>query len=388
MRTTFPGHFRPNDGGFELLWAECIFAVDANVLLNLYRYSPETRQELEKTLTSVKDRLFIPHQAAKEFLRNRLGVTAGQAEEYTKAIKTIDDLSCTLSNKKKHPFLAGNELQNFVDLAEKLLSQLESQKTELLGRLTNDEILEFVELLFSGNTGAPFDDAQMRTLAAEGESRYQNEIPPGYKDGKKNSSGDPYRKYGDLIVWKQLIRKAKDASKPIIFVTDDKKEDWLLEQSGRTIGPRVELREEFIKEASKDFWMYTVDKFMEEAANISNTKVSEEAIAEIIEVSEVAKSESLLKDTSSPQASQKSIHPILSEDEILDQLTEFLDSHPSDDNSVGLRYFVVNYLGRQNYEINHSYARLNALSDREHVEIFKKEQNGISSMRIRLRNNG
>jgi hypothetical protein len=297
-------------------------------------------------------------------------------------------LSCTLSNKKKHPFLAGNELQNFVDLAEKLLSQLESQKTELLGRLTNDEILEFVELLFSGNTGAPFDDAQMRTLAAEGESRYQNEIPPGYKDGKKNSSGDPYRKYGDLIVWKQLIRKAKDASKPIIFVTDDKKEDWWLEQSGRTIGPRVELREEFIKEASKDFWMYTVDKFMEEAANISNTKVSEEAIAEIIEVSEVAKSESLLKDTSSPQASQKSIHPILSEDEILDQLTEFLDSHPSDDNSVGLRYFVVNYLGRQNYEINHSYARLNALSDREHVEIFKKEQNGISSMRIRLRNNG
>lgn len=87
MRSMFPGQFRPSNDQFKALWAECIFAVDANVILNLYRYSPETRRELERTLESVKERLFVPHQAAKEFLKNRLGVTVGQAEEYTKAIK-------------------------------------------------------------------------------------------------------------------------------------------------------------------------------------------------------------------------------------------------------------------------------------------------------------
>lgn len=47
MRTMFPGHFRPNEEDFQALWADCMFAVDANVLLNLYRYSPDTRAALE-----------------------------------------------------------------------------------------------------------------------------------------------------------------------------------------------------------------------------------------------------------------------------------------------------------------------------------------------------
>lgn len=152
MRLSFPGHFRPTTEDFNALWGGCIFAVDANVLLNLYRYSQVTRQELEKALDSVKERLFIPHQAAREFLKNRLGVTAGQAEEYTRAIKTIRDLKEVLSNKKRHPFLSDAELPKFSDLADELCDQLETQKNTLLTRLVADEILDFVEKTFSGKT--------------------------------------------------------------------------------------------------------------------------------------------------------------------------------------------------------------------------------------------
>lgn len=246
MRASFPGHFRPTTGEFNTLWAACIFAVDANVLLNLYRYSQVTRQELEKALDAVKDRLFIPHQAAKEFLKNRLGVTTGQAEEYTRAVKVIRDLKETLSNRKRHPFLPDAELPKFVNLADELCQQLETQKSTLLDRLTVDEILDFVEKTFSGKTGDPFDDETLSKLVHDGNVRYQNEVPPGYRDGKKDASGDQYRRYGDLIVWKQLMKKAKDSSKPMIFITDDKKDDWWLEQYGRTISPRPELVEEFI----------------------------------------------------------------------------------------------------------------------------------------------
>ena len=175
------------------------------------------------------------------------------------------------------------------------------------------------------------------------------------------------------MVWKQIIAKGKETSKPVIFISDDKKEDWWLEESGRTIGPRTELREEFIRETSTEFWMYRVDRFIEEAARISNTQVSQDVIEEILAVRE---------------ARNKIVHPILSEDEIFDEVVEFLSSHASDDGSVGLRYFVVNYLGTQNYEINHSYAHINSLAESGRVEIFKKERNGIVSMRIRLPENG
>ena len=124
MKSIFVGHFRLTESEFSELWDTCIFAVDANVLLNLYRYSSATKQELEKALGAVKERAFIPHQAAKEFLRNRLSVTAGQADEYTKAIKSIRSLLTTLLSKDRHPFLPDAELPEFKDYSEKLIAVL------------------------------------------------------------------------------------------------------------------------------------------------------------------------------------------------------------------------------------------------------------------------
>ena len=63
MKSIFIGHFRPTQNEFSELWNTCTFAVDANVLLNLYRYSSATRQELENAIGTIKERVFIPHQA-------------------------------------------------------------------------------------------------------------------------------------------------------------------------------------------------------------------------------------------------------------------------------------------------------------------------------------
>lgn len=289
MKSMFVGYFRPKEDALLALWNDCIFVVDANVLLNLYRYSTGTRLELEKALENIKDRAFIPHQAAKEFLKNRLSVTAGQAKEYASAIKTINELVANLSSKDRHPFLSDEELPNFTKYSEKLVSTLESQQTELFNKFSDDEILIFVEQIFDGKTGKQYDEIKLGEIVKEGEGRYQKEIPPGYKDSKKESTDDPYRKFGDLIVWKQTIDYSKDNKKPVIFITDDKKEDWWLEQSGRTIGPRPELIEEFCKSTKQKFWMYSVDRFIQESAKISKTTVSEDVIQEILKVSQESK---------------------------------------------------------------------------------------------------
>lgn len=285
MKSVFVGYFRYTEKEFSQLWNESIFAIDANVLLNLYRYSAETRKALEQALDAVQDKVFITHQAAKEFLDNRLNETANQAKEYSDAIKTIDELSKNFSKKNRHPFLPEDEFKEFEQYSKKWVSALKRQEELLFAKLTEDEILGFVEKLFSGKTGQPFDTSKLPEIAEEGEKRYEKKMPPGYKDNKKSNTDDPYRKYGDLIVWKQIIEYAVLQNKSVIFITDDKKEDWWLEQSGRTISPRPELIREFHNETNQKFWMYTVDKFIEESARISESPVSIEVIEEIIKIS-------------------------------------------------------------------------------------------------------
>ncbi len=78
LREAFPGHFRPTTEEFDRLWEEGMFVVDTNVLLNLYRYSRFTRDELLQVLRALEDKLFLPHQVGREFLDRRLTTIRNQ----------------------------------------------------------------------------------------------------------------------------------------------------------------------------------------------------------------------------------------------------------------------------------------------------------------------
>lgn len=371
MRSIFPAYFRPTPDDLAALWKESLVAIDANVLLNLYRYSPETRRELEAALTSVQSQLFVPHQAAREFLKNRLSVTTAQASEYTEAVRTIKDLADTLQNKKKHPFLPETELPSFQAQVTKLVKILEEQRETLLNRMTKDEILDFIQTLSDGRTGEPFEEGVFLQIVAEGEKRYANEVPPGYKDGKKDASGDSFRKYGDLLVWKQLIAKAKTDQKSLIFVTDDKKEDWWIQQSGRTVGPRTELREEFISEVKKDFWMYTVDLFIAESAKTSKKLISDKVLEEIRTVREEVQAERLT------EAARFTPYRAITAEQMLQRITDGERwANANAEGFVGLQSFVRNHLGSAGYDYSSSYDAIRKLEDEGLVEIYEHQGPG------------
>jgi len=360
MRDVFPAHFRPTSDELGNLWKTSTFAVDANVLLNLYRYSPETRSELEAALKSVEKQLFLPHQAAKEFLRNRLTVTAGQADEYTDAVRTIQSLASNLADRKRHPFVPEDALPEFQAQVEKLQKLLEGQRDTLLARLTHDEILDTLEKLFAGRTGKDFDTETLKTIVMEGERRYAQNIPPGDKDVKKDGPADDNRKYGDLILWKQLIDRAKEDKRALIFVTDDKKDDWWLQQSGRTIGPRIELREEFLAAGGKDFWMYTVDLFIEQAAKVRKTSVSQQVIDEIKTVREER------------QAERESRFRVITRAEMLKRIAESEEwAKTKADGFVGIHSLVLNYLGNIGYDFAASFDCIDALEKDGLVEVYE-----------------
>jgi hypothetical protein len=124
--------------------------------------------------------------------------------------------------------------------------------------------LERVLALFSDRVGTQPAPERLASVRKEGEDRYAKRIPPGYKDAKKDAPDSD--KYGDLIIWKDLIEKARTAKRPIVFITDDVKEDWWQIHRGAKIGPRPELLEEFRAQSQQDFHIYELGQFLRVAA--------------------------------------------------------------------------------------------------------------------------
>jgi hypothetical protein len=288
MKNTFPGYYRPSEEEFSELWDNCLFVLDANVLLNLYRYTPDTRNELLQILESIKDRLWVPYQAAFEYQKNRLKVISTQREAYDQIDKAIGKIQNQLENELrtylKHPYLNVLQVLNEVDSFFSTIQQeLHRQKEEHPDLLEDDSLRETITSLLEGKVGSSYSPEELEKIFEEGRQRYAQEIPPGYRD---THDKDDESQFGDLVLWHQTIDKATDVKKPIILVTDDRKEDWWWTFKGRMIGPRPELVSEILTKAGVSFYMYQSDQFMEYAREHLKQQVDQQAIDEVRSIRE------------------------------------------------------------------------------------------------------
>jgi hypothetical protein len=85
-------------------------------------------------------------------------------------------------------------------------------------------------------------------------------------------------------MWLQLIEYAKAQRKPIIFVTDDRKEDWWRKEKGQTVSPRPELINEIQNEAHVKFYMYHSEQFLKHAQEFLGLEGQQAAIQEVEEI--------------------------------------------------------------------------------------------------------
>ena len=267
------------------MWNKAIFTFDANILLNFYRYSDDTREEFIKIFDKIKDRVWIPHQSAQEFFDNRLNVISQQEKAYEDAIVALNSIETEFKNSRQHPFIEQKLLNRFSILSKEICEQLNSSKEFHNKRIIEDDILSKIESLFENKVGDEYNPETLGSLFKEGETRFANKIPPGFKDSGKKDDGDKdIRKYGDFIVWKQIMEKSKDSKCDIILITDDRKEDWWVRFKGKTISPRPELIKEFRKFTSQSFHMYQSDRFLEYAREYLGETINEKAIEEIREL--------------------------------------------------------------------------------------------------------
>jgi hypothetical protein len=117
--------------------------------------------------------------------------------------------------------------------------------------------------------------------------------------------------------------------------------------------------------------MYTVDKFIEEAARTSNTTVSEKALAEIIEVRQEVKAERIAEgDRGYPFKS-------ITREEMLDRLAS--SERWAAENSegfLGLVSYVKNYLGHAGYDYADSFEVIRQLQEEGLVEVYDHQGAG------------
>ncbi|WP_321891757.1 PIN domain-containing protein [Paraburkholderia tropica] len=319
MRNEFPGYFKPSDKEVEDIWKAGLIVFDTNALLNLYRYTEATRIELLSAIRRLKDRVRLPYQVAGEFFRNRTAVISEQRRAYSEVLKAIGE-----AKQKAGQAIGKHERQNGLFDAKHLKKRLEECLQPLLEEVVKlqeaqpdllgaeDPILNELCQLVEGRvlSRSIVDDDELRTWALE---RIEAGIPPGPKDSEKDDGG-----IGDAIIWHEILGLATAEKRPIIFVSDDTKADWVQEVEGKKIGALPALRQELLTSTGQDFQHYTVQRFLQWYKKNEKQQVSEASIEEAATVrNEVKRAEEL----SRPRAQVMTAAELLSMDDSVSEAT-------------------------------------------------------------------
>jgi len=285
VKKEFSWYFKPNKEELDEIWGKGLLTVDANLLLDLYRYHEDTRESILSSLEKFEGTLWLSRQASEEFFRNRNKVIVSASKTFKEAKDEVEKLHSTIESAVNQ--LKGNRLIP-EDLAEEMLNsilppvtaakeKIEGLKMAHPDFLKDDSVLTKLTDLFESSIGDSFRDEEKEGVMEEAKRRQINNIPPGYLDSEKD--GD--RPYGDYFMWRQILDKAKNEGKPVILVTSERKEDWWEKISGKTIGPRMELMKEAAEHSGQRVLIYQTDRFLEYSSSRKGEDVNAKAVEEI-----------------------------------------------------------------------------------------------------------
>lgn len=270
MRDVFREWYEPTSLEYEAMWDSGVVVLDASALLGLYRMDEPTASACLELFDWLGERLWLPYQAGFEFHKNRLGEIERQRGAYASLRTTLDGYHEKLVQATaRHAVLRSADFltesrRKFTEL-QRMLERLEDDHAwpPDEGRSGEDGLLGRLGRLFDGKVGDPLEVTE--DLKEEAAKRMASKTPPGFKD---TDSGTPVP--GDLIIWWELLRRIPSGGSflnGVLFVTDDRKEDWWLKDgNGARVGPRPELAREALDAGTPMFWMQTPEGFVRSGA--------------------------------------------------------------------------------------------------------------------------
>ncbi len=275
------GYFKLSNVEEDYLWANAVIVLDTSTLGNLYCMAEEPKHTLLEIFNIVQKRIWLPGQVVYEYKKHREDLVENSFVAYNLPKQGVfvnryeaemDEFLKENNSDSYHPYLESHSLkviwnadkiirEKLKIIKDEIKSQYQIRQKSLKDELINDSVQKFVEGVPNGD---PFDFNVQMVIIKEGELRYRNLVPPGYEDAPPfTNKKKGMQRYGDLIVWKEILRYAKENQVPILFVCNDLKNDWYhFEGNKPTNIPRHELIKEFQDETGQQFWMYSLKDFI------------------------------------------------------------------------------------------------------------------------------
>lgn len=248
------------------LKSEALIIIDTNVLLLPYKAGKTSFDAIIKEYQKLKqeNRLFLPEQVAREFIKNK-------PEKIGELYKALNDKISKITGISEFDYPILSDLQEYQDIQSKLI-ELDGLKKDIsklnklvLGKISdwgwNDPVSEKYRIIFTKETFIVLDKTELNeeTLITCLNQRNDLKLPPGYKDDNKEENS-----IGDYLIWLSIIQIAKKQGKDVIFLSGDEKSDWQHRSNDTALFPRFELVEEFRKETNgKTINIMPLSKFME-----------------------------------------------------------------------------------------------------------------------------
>ncbi|WP_439641714.1 PIN-like domain-containing protein [Nevskia sp.] len=282
MKTAFVGWYAKSPEQLSALWDAALIVPDTNILLHLLRHSAEVRGQLMDVFERKKASLWIPYQVGIEFQRRRLDVQQHALDAYDRLgsdlTKFINQAKDGINQYRAHPVIDIERELSALDVFQRDFQQrIAAAKARHSAEEFNASFAKVTEL-FEGKVGGKPSAERIAAIFKDGNDRYAKKVPPGFEDTKKAAEGGD--KFGDLVIWMEMIEKAKVDKRPIIFVTDDGKSDWWHIHRGKKIGPHPALIEEFLATTGQEFHIYELLQFLRYAAG-TGSQIKEASVQKI-----------------------------------------------------------------------------------------------------------
>ncbi|MNC04030.1 hypothetical protein D3C75_514590 [compost metagenome] len=197
LRELFNGYYTPTEKEFAELWKTCTFVFDTNTLLNLFRYPKDSRDLLLNLMKRVKDRIWLPYQVAMEYHKHLIELIHNQENEYEAIHCTIEKSLKELNNKLMELRHSNIRVDKIIEMTSNIIKEskkeLESQK-EYQPDLA--ALKEELDILVGNRIGREYNQDELNKIYEDGQIRYSNKIPPGFKDISEKKTRKP-----SIIIW-------------------------------------------------------------------------------------------------------------------------------------------------------------------------------------------
>lgn len=278
MKSKFPAYYRIHKEDILAKFDDCVFMFDTSALLDVFRLKKDLSEKIFEVIEHYQAQVKIPYHVAEEYNRRIHDVLKDQLKNITGSRNSFNAFAKTFAAKRSMPYISAETKELIDKLQEQIEQEYSDQEHYVKDQLLHGEYQNRMANLLEGRVLDSFTAEEIEEIAKEGETRYSNNVPPGFKDAAKGDN-----RYGDLINWKEILRFAKSSHKHILFVANDEKEDWVCKENGMTIGPLYDLLKEFYNEMGDNdhfFHIYTLDRFLslvnEKDAAIVSTDVVQE----------------------------------------------------------------------------------------------------------------